>query len=138
MQRDILVAILFVVIGFGLIAGEAYFQSIAYRYIPPAPQQQIIHTECPAPKTSVTVFPNGTKLYKVSLFECGFVSDSLSAIYYSAANAARAEALAWVSAVLDAFHVAELLYSVIMLYAVLRIMVRRLPVPRWSLPGIEG
>jgi hypothetical protein len=102
-----------------LIIGNAYYTAVSYRFIPPIPEP-IVHTICPPSKSTVTVFPNGTKLYQESLFDCIGVTDSLSAVYYSAALAARAEALALVSLILDTFHLSEILTLLAILYVVLR------------------
>ena len=135
MQREKLFLLVLVMIGVSLLVGEAYFRSITYRFIPPAPQQSVIQVTCPTPKMTITTLPNGHKLYNATLFECGVVTDSLSAIYYSAANAARAEALAWASSVLDAFHAAELVTLLLSLLVVSRMVIGRhpqIPTPRFE------
>jgi hypothetical protein len=111
--------ILLLVLEVILMIGNAYYTTVSYRFIPPVPEP-LVHTICPASKSAVTVFPNGTKSYKQSLFDCIGVTDSLSATQYSAALAARAEALALVSLTLDTFHLAELLTFLAILYIILR------------------
>jgi len=133
MRKELVLLLMFEA---GLLIGEFYFQSVSYRFIPPAPQPLVIHAAAPTSSVTVTTLPNGHNFYNVSVSDSYIITDSLSAVYYNAANAARAQALARISLTLDAFHVMELLTFLVWSSLVFRIItIRRpsVPYPSWVL-----